>query len=528
MKNVSNAVKVGILVLLVTIGGYATFKSVGERASGDDDYKLKVQLRDASGLPEGSRVVIAGLPVGEIDDLAIQGRYALLTMKLRDIPIYDNAIAMKKSSSLLGDYYIEIDPGTPTSVNASGTQITHERLPDGAEIPRVIEATSPDALMRRIEESLPKLDQVLVSVRDLSEDVRALVNGPIASMANRMDRLVNEEAENVSRILASADRAMANIERITTDIRKVTDGADEKVNAILDEANAVAKDARELIASTQREIEETGKVAREKLDLVDEVLERSASVMTKVDENKGTLGRLVNDSKLADDLEDITGSAKGFVKTLFGMQTWVGLRSEYNVFSAAANNYVTVELRTRPDKFYLIEFNRGPRGDYPENELIVDPINDPDNAGEFQQRVVIRDKTRLTFMFGKRIDWLSLRFGIKESTGGIGVDGQWFDDRLKLSIDIYDTTFNRLPRLKVAAAYSMFKHIYFLAGVDDALNDELIITAANPAGPPEVPQAFNEVRFGRDIFFGAYIQFNDLDLTALLTIGSGILLAAAD
>ncbi|RMH37263.1 MAG: MCE family protein [Deltaproteobacteria bacterium] len=534
MKNLSQGIKVGILVLLMTVGSYGVWKMIGRRASGGGSYALAAQFRDASGLPIGSRVVIAGLPVGEIAELQIQGRYARVVMKLRDDlrdKVYDNAVAMKKSSSLLGDYYIEIDPGTPTSIDPAGDRRTHAPLPDGAEIERVVEATSPDALMRRIEQSMPKVDEVLVSVRDLSEDVRALVNGPIASMANRLDRLVQEQARTVESILARTDDALARIQDITRDIRAITRDADDKVDRILAETE-------QLVTRTREEIEQTGASVREKLDLVDEFLDRSTSIATKIDEDKGTLGRLVNDSTLADNLEDITGDAKNFVRTLFGMETWVGLRSEFhywpnetsNLF--AGNHYVSVELRTRPDKFYLIEFNRGFRGAFPETELVVDPVTNDNGTTEFRRRVRIRDGTRITFQFGKRIGWASLRFGIKESSGGVGIDGQWFDDRLKVSADVFDTTFDALPRLKLTAAYSFFRHIYVIAGMDDVLNRHQVIQPepqdAGGGFEGGIPIAFEDFHTGRSAFFGAYLQFNDLDLTALLTIGSGILMAAAE
>ena len=533
MKGLSQGVKVGILVIVMAVGSYAVWKTVGQRPSGDGSFGTYAQFRDASGLPEGSRVVIAGLPVGQIERLSIQGRYARVNMRLRDdLTLYENAVAMKKSSSLLGDYYIEIDPGTEFSIDAAGNKVQNEILESGSEITRVVEATSPDQLMRRIEDSMPKVDEVLISVRDLSEDVRALVNGPIASMANRLDRLVQEQSKTVESVLARLDNTLARAEKIAADIREVTVDADEKIDKILADVDETVQEAKNLMVSARSEVEQTGAVVREKLDLVDEFMTRSTSIATKIDEDKGTLGRLVNDSTLADNLEDITNDARNFVKTLFGMQTWVGLRSEFhywpdeadNLF--AGNHYVTVELRTRPDKFYLIEFNRGFRGSYAETELVIDPIRNPE--GEFQRRVTIRDGTRITFQFGKRIGWASFRFGIKESTGGIGMDGQWFDDSLKLSVDVFDTTFDAVPRLKVAAAYSMFKHIFLVAGIDDALNDHKVVVPANAPPTDGIPVAFESVHFGRSAFFGAYVQFNDLDLTALLTIGSGILMAAAE
>ena len=76
-----------------------------------------------------------------------------------------------------------------------------------------IEATTPDQLLHRIEQTLPNVDRVLESVRDLSEDVRRIVNGPLQSVATRVDGLVQREAGTVAghhrarRSLDEEDRA---------------------------------------------------------------------------------------------------------------------------------------------------------------------------------------------------------------------------------------------------------------------------------------------------------------------------------
>ena len=68
---------------------------------------------------------------------------------------------------------------------------------------------------------------------------------------------------------------------------------------------------------------------------------------------------------------------------------------------------------------------------------------------------VIEDKIRFTFQFAKRFGWLTLRYGIKESTGGVGadVDVHWFNRNLRLSVDVFDATFDKFPRVKLTAAY---------------------------------------------------------------------------
>ena len=121
-----------------------------------------------------------------------------------------------------------------------------------------------------------------------------------------------------------------------------------------------------------------------------------------------------------------------------------------------------------------------------------------------------------------------MRYGIKESTGGIGADGQWFDDTLKFSIDVFDATFDQLPRLKVSAAYQMWGFLYVLAGVDEILNPPSTLDIDVIDDPGEVPIQFREFRYGRDVFVGAQLRFNDLDLAALLTVGGAALSGALD
>ena len=65
--------------------------------------------------------------------------------------------------------------------------------------------------------------------------------------------------------------------------------------------------------------------------------------------------------------------------SLFNLQTYVGLRAEYNVYSREAREYISIELHTRPDKYYLIELEKGPRGDYPDVSLTFDPTIDPNH-----------------------------------------------------------------------------------------------------------------------------------------------------
>ena len=532
MKSLSASIRVGVLFVLLTIGSYLVWKNLGQNPAGKDNYTLFAKFRDASGLPKGSKVVVAGLPKGEVIGLEIEGRYAKVTFKVdNEITVWTSAVIIKKARSLLGDNYLEIDPGEPIKQAPDGTRQEFTKLgPTCAtykdsdprksaacrQIINVGEATTPDQLLHRMEQTLPNVDRVLESVRDLSEDVRRIVNGPLQSVASRVDGLVQREAGTVGDIIERADRSMAKIEQITNDLRAITKGADPRIDRILKNLDDASAEAKDLVATAKGELQTTGEALRGKLDKLDGVIGSTQSIAKKIDEDKGTLGRLVNDPAIADNVEQITDDAKGFLGTLFGLKAYVGLRSEYNYHAELLRHYVTVELHTRPDKFYLIELERGPRGGYPDVRLEFDPTVDPNH---WIRKTVIEDKLRFTFQFAKRFSWLTLRYGLKESTGGVGadVDLNWFRRDLRLSADVFDASFDHYPRVKLTAAFEVFRHLYVLGGVDELLNKPDTLSIVK--GSSDVPIQFDTFTYGRDWFFGGTLRFNDEDLAALLTVG---------
>ena len=157
---------------------------------------LFAKFRDASGLPKGSKVVVAGLPQGR--GHRARGRGSLReghVQAVDDIKVWTSAIVIKKATSLLGENYLEIDPGEQMRAGArwheahvhaarrrrarTTTPTTRQARRVPARSRNVVEATTPDQLLHRIEQTLPNVDRVLESVRDLSEDLRGVVNGPL-------------------------------------------------------------------------------------------------------------------------------------------------------------------------------------------------------------------------------------------------------------------------------------------------------------------------------------------------------------
>jgi phospholipid/cholesterol/gamma-HCH transport system substrate-binding protein len=115
MKKYSMESVAGIFVVIgLLCVGYMTVKLGKVSLFGDDYYPLYARFSSVSGLRADSPVEMYGLDVGHIERLTIdkEKQTALVELKVRkDIEVYDDARATIKTSGLIGDKFIKIDPG---------------------------------------------------------------------------------------------------------------------------------------------------------------------------------------------------------------------------------------------------------------------------------------------------------------------------------------------------------------------------------------------------------------------------------
>lgn len=133
MKKYKTETIVGFFVVIGLLCiGYLTF-TLGEVSFlGDDSYPLYAKFASVAGLKAGSPVEMLGLEVGRVEKLSIDQdrQMAIAQMKIKKgIRIYDDAIASVKTAGLIGDKYIQIDPGGSGTALKPGGTITETASP---------------------------------------------------------------------------------------------------------------------------------------------------------------------------------------------------------------------------------------------------------------------------------------------------------------------------------------------------------------------------------------------------------------
>ena len=128
MKKYPVETVVGIFVVIgLLCVGYMTVKLGKVSLFGDDYYPLYARFTSVSGLRVGSPVEIDGIQIGRVERMSIDNarQMALVELKIeKGIRVYDDASASIKTSGLIGDKFIKIDPGGGGDVLKPGGTVT--------------------------------------------------------------------------------------------------------------------------------------------------------------------------------------------------------------------------------------------------------------------------------------------------------------------------------------------------------------------------------------------------------------------
>jgi phospholipid/cholesterol/gamma-HCH transport system substrate-binding protein len=490
---------VGALALVVLVTTYLLFQYTSKKIAGGGGYRVHALFHNAIGVYERTRVLSAGLRIGQIEERELDQQSGKAKVFLRIMPninLYENAAIAKKSASLLGEYYLDVDPGSPFAMR-NGQRVALQKLHDGDEIKTVTEPVEMGDIMNSVGETLPIL-------KDILSDVRTLTAGPVKDIANNANQLLERNSAIVERLLGRIDDIAATVQGITRS------EADD-VRVTLRNAREITEGIKGLVGTTQGQVSGAGQDLRTSLqklqssiDNLDKSLRHVDKITGRMADGEGTVGHLLTDDTVAKNLDNITDDVSGITRGVSRLQTIVGLRTEYNYMAQKFKNYFSVQLAPRPDKFYLIELVDDPRG-YRSAQTVVGYSSD--RGAYSDEQITTSEKLRFSFMFGKRWGAFQGRFGIKESTGGVGADVYLFNDHLMLSTDIFDTRSNQYPRVTARASLAVYKkYLYLVGGVDDVLN--YTRTQGTAGG-------------FFDWFMGLQLMFNDEDIKTLLLFGGG-------
>ena len=133
MKKYNMETTVGIFVVIGLLClGYITVKLGNLSLINSDTYSLNTKFTSVSGLRTGNSVEMFGIKIGRIGKLSMdqEEQVAVVELKIeKEVEIYGDAIASVKTSGLIGDRYVQIDPGGADEKLNHGDSIIETEAP---------------------------------------------------------------------------------------------------------------------------------------------------------------------------------------------------------------------------------------------------------------------------------------------------------------------------------------------------------------------------------------------------------------
>lgn len=357
-----NAVRVGILFTMAMIALLFFSLFLSGNGVGRDTYFLVAHFKEGQGLEVGSEVKIRGVPAGkvhriEFDQSGPEGKRVKIVMAIdRKYSLPDDSIATVRFQSLLGQNFVYIiDGNSSRSLKANDAfRLTEE----GADLQKVITQLSGlgdsaanllSTLREKGGNALDSVNQVIAENRDnvkKTTDAFAAAAPRLESVARNLDEILANAREGKGTIgkFLTDDTAYNNITQISTDLRdvlaKVKSGEgtlgrlvnDDSLHKTLDKSFTDLGGAAREVQGMLGENREGVRTFIEKLSRIGPELEdtvRNAKEITaKVNEGKGTIGKLVNDPSLYNDVKRAVnqvgetfegGEEQGVIRSFFGV-----------------------------------------------------------------------------------------------------------------------------------------------------------------------------------------------------------------
>ncbi len=282
----SKEARIGLLVaaaLLIFFAGFYFLKGANI-FSGENEYYA--YFDDVQGLQTSSAVQVKGLSVGRVVQISLNeenGKVKVLLAVNKKIAVTQGSAVKLASADLLGTKVLKLE------IADGGKQIE-----DGATLPAKIEGGIIDnlsgeiaPLIKDIRHVVASLDTVLLGVNNLlNEETRKHLSNSVASLDVTLKNFstLSQKLSNESNQLASVIR---NANSITTNLAN----SNQQITNIMKNADDISNQlAHAPIEQTVKDLQAT--------------IAQLNGIMAKINNNEGSLGMLVNDKALHDNLAE--------------------------------------------------------------------------------------------------------------------------------------------------------------------------------------------------------------------------------
>lgn len=218
----------------------------------------KAEFADASGLHVGNRVEIAGIRVGRVSDISIEGAKVVVSFSVDDEKIGERTAATIGVLNLLGEKYLNLSPrgGTPMQ---EGDTIPLARTTAGYDVV---------STMSQLTDTTEKIDtdqlsQALTALSGTLDQAGPQVQGAFTGLA-QLSQTIAARGDELDSLLKNAHRVVAVVNSRKKDLVGVMKNGDQVFAELIQRRNAIhqllvsatelSEELRALVRDNQKQI----------------------------------------------------------------------------------------------------------------------------------------------------------------------------------------------------------------------------------------------------------------------------------
>lgn len=487
-------------------------------------YTISAYFSSASGIEKGTAVTMAGIKIGTVENIKLERGMARVYMAVYSkYKVYPDYIASIRSLSLLGESYISISP-------AYGGEARTQSL-NKEVIKSEMSSQSMSAMITKFAKTADNLEKVSVSLRNSigtktgEKNIKAILNN-MATLSENLNRLIDLNRKNVDVILENFASISRHINGLTLKNEKaVTDAIHnfdaisynlrEQLPEITKNIKGLSENLNTIVAKNKGNINQSLENINEDTKKLKLTLNQIYGISSKINNGKGTLGKLVNRDSVYNNLNGSLKGLNGLMGGFSQFQVKMNLNSIYLVKSQSSVSQVNVKLQPSPGHYYELGIASVPMGygnTFGETSTTTYVKNSgPGSGSQFYPSSVTTETTQYSYsnnvkfnaLIAKNYYNFTLLAGLLYSTGGVGIN--YYVPYTDNDLELYARAFgfnsqssdnNINAYVDAGLDYTFYRHLYVDAGYDDIFGNN-----------------------NRSVYVGGGVKFNDKDLKYLIVGG---------
>ena len=292
----------------------------------------------------------------------------------------------------------------------------------------------------------------------------------------------------------SLDQLTAKTTQLVDNLKEITDVLKESLRGNGEGADGTRLerilDNMEQFSQGLAEMDRLGDLA----DRLTEVASNVRDITGRVNRGEGTVDKLLTDTDTLDRINQTLSGVNKFITKADKLQVLIDARTGALTDLGGSRSAFSLILQPTYDKYYLFGITTRPQGIT--KTTTTRTVQNNSTPTTTEEKVTEAAGVGFNVQFAKRWGDATFRLGLFESTGGLGADYNFLEDKLKLTAELYrfGSGGDTKAQLNLTSEYSVYKPFFLWGGGDHVLSKD-----------------------NRSFFVGAGLRFTDQDIKSLVT-----------